>query len=206
LSPEAQACHDRLQELSAIPDDMSSLTPEKITSIQKEVGDCVYAESAGLSKEDLLIAYKLRDNTGKEFLKGFRNAAQKTLTEDNELRTEDNKLREAARKLGQGFLDQDKAYKDLIERYNTLVESHNDMVRAYRATVDQNGLFLDRMQQLVRAENYSCQVNALQSLINSAAQARPRIVYQPPAQLHCTTQNIAAPVAGLPSWSYTNCY
>lgn len=97
-------------------------------------------------------------------------------------------------------------YKDLVQRYNTLVESYNGMLREYRTTVAQNGLFLDRMQESIRAANYNCEVNALQNLINSAARMKPQVVYKPPPQLHCTTQNMPAPVAGLPSWTYTSCY
>jgi len=182
----------------SLSDHFDALTPEKLTSVQKEVNDCVYAESAGLSKDDIIAAYKLRDSTGREVVRRIREGAEKTVADDNT-------LREAARKIALGFLEEDKGYKDLVQRYNTLVGSYNGMLREYRATVEQNGLFLDRMQESVHAANYNCQVNALQNLINSAARTKPQ-VYKPPTELHCTTQNMPAPVAGLPSWTSTSCY
>jgi hypothetical protein len=199
VRPEVRACRDRITELVSLNDHLDALTPEKLTSVQKEVNDCVYAESAGLSKDDIIAAYKLRDSTGREVIRRIREAAEKTIADDNT-------LREAARKIALGFLDEDKGYKDLVQRYNTLVGSYNGMLREYRATVEQNGLFLDRMQESVQAANYNCEVNALQNLINSAARTKPQVVYKPPTELHCTTQNMPAPVAGLPSWTYTNCY
>jgi hypothetical protein len=199
VRPEVRACRDRITELVSLNDHLDALTPEKLTSVQKEVNDCVFAESAGLSKDDIIAAYKLRDGTGREVIKRIREAAEKTVSDDNA-------LREAARKIALGFLEEDKGYKDLVQRYNTLVESYNGMLREYRTTVEQNGLFLDRMQESIRAANYNCEVNALQNLINSAARMKPQVVYKPPPQLHCTTQNMSAPVAGLPSWTYTSCY
>jgi len=199
IRPEVQACRDRIKELVSLNDHFDALTPEKITSVQKEVNDCVYAESAGLSKDDIIAAYKLRDGTGREAMKRIREAAEKTLADDNT-------LREAARKIAQGFLDEDKAYKGLVERYNGVVDSYNSLLREYRANVEENGRFLDRMQETIREDNQNCQVNTLQTLVNSATRSRPSVVYKPPAQIHCTTQNMPAPVAGLPSWTYTNCY
>ena len=172
VRPEVQACRDRITELVSLSDHFDALTPEKLTSVQKEVNDCVYAESAGLSKDDIIAAYKLRDGTGREVVRRIREAAEKTIADDNT-------LREAARKIALGFLDEDKGYKDLVQRYNTLVGSYNGMLREYRATVEQNGLFLDRMQESVQAANYNCQVNALQNLINSAARTKPQVVYKP---------------------------
>jgi hypothetical protein len=197
--PEAQACRDRIRELVSLNDHFDALTPEKLTSVQKEVNDCVYAESAGLSKEDIIAAYKLRDGTGREVIKRIREAAEKTIVDDNA-------LREAARKIAVGFLEEDKAYKDLVQRYNKLVDSDKGMLRDYLATVEKNSRFLEQMQESIRAANYNCEVNALQNLINSAARVKPQVVYTPPTQLHCTTQNMPAPVAGLPSWTYTSCY
>lgn len=199
VRPEVQACRDRLAELGTLNDHFDALTFEKLTSVQKEITDCMYAESSGLSKEDIVAAYKLRDGTGKEVMRRIREAAEKTLADDNT-------LREAARKIAQGFLDEDKGYKSLIQRYNTLVDSYNSMLREYRANVEENGRFLDRMQESLRAANYNCEVDALQNLIRSAARATPQVIYQRPTQIHCTSQNMPAPVAGLPSWTYTNCY
>ena len=199
VRPEVQACRDRITELVSLNDHFDALTPEKLTSVQKEVSDCVYAESAGLSKDDISAAYKLRDGTGREVIRRIREAAEKTVADDNT-------LREAARKIALGFLEEDKGYKDLVQRYNTLVDSYNGTVREYRATVEQNGRFLDEMQESIRAANYKCEVNALQTLINSAARMKPQVVYKPPTHLNCTTQNMPAPVAGLPSWTYTDCY
>jgi hypothetical protein len=199
VRPEVQACRDRIAELVSLNDHFDALTPEKITSVQKEVNDCVYAESAGLSKDEIIAAYKLRDGTGREVIKRIRDAAEKTIADDNT-------LREAARKIAVGFLEEDKGYKDLVQRYNTLVNSYKGMLRDYLDTVDKNSRFLEQMQESIRAANYNCAANALQNLINSAARAKPQVVYQPPTQLHCTTQNMPAPVSGLPSWTYTNCY
>src|SRR5882762_1211728 len=199
VRPEVQACRDRITELVSLSDHFDALTPEKLTSVQKEVNDCVYAESAGLSKDDIIAAYKLRDGTGREVIKRIRDAAEKTIADDNT-------LREATRKIAQGFLDEDKAYKGLVERYNGVVDSYNSLLREYRANVEENGRFLNSMQETIREENRTCQVNTLQNLINSATRTQPSVIHKPPAQLHCTTQNMPAPVAGLPSWTYTNCY
>src|SRR6266436_598471 len=101
LNNYVQACRDRIRELVSLNDHFDALTPEKLTSVQKEVNDCAYAESAGLSKDDIIAAYKLRDGTGREVIKRIRNAAEKTIADDNT-------LRDAARKIAQGFLDEDK--------------------------------------------------------------------------------------------------
>src|SRR5208337_3579840 len=119
---------------------------------------------------------------------------------------DDKTLREAARTIGQGFLDEDKEFKGLIERYNAVVDSYNSLLREYRANVEDNGRFLNRMQETVREANYNCQLSTLQNLINSATRLQSPVTYKPPAQVHCTTQNMPAPVAGLPSWAYTSCY
>src|SRR5216684_2889969 len=171
VRPEVQACRDRITELVSLNDHFDALTPEKLTSVQKEVSDCVYAESAGLSKNDILAAYKLRDGTGREVIRRIRDAAEKTVAEDNT-------LREAARKIARGFLEEDKGYKDLVQRYNTLVGSYNGMLREYRATVEQNGRFLDGMQESVREANYNCQLNALRNLISSATRTQPTVIYK----------------------------
>jgi len=199
ISPAAQACKDRLKELSDLNDHMDSLTLDKLTSIQKELSDCVYAESAGLSKDDAIVAYKLRDSTGKEASKRIRDAA-KVISDD------DKRVREIGLKMGQGFLDEEKSYKDLIQRYNTLVDAYNGMLRDYRATVEQNGRFLDRMQDSIRAANYESRMNAIQTIIDSATSAQPQLVYKPPTQLRCTTQTMPTVLPGQPSWTYTNCY
>ncbi len=199
VRPDVQACRDRITELVSLNDHFDTLTPEKLASVQKEVNDCVYAESAGLSKDDIIAAYKLRDGTDREVIKRIRDAAEKTIADDKT-------LREAARTIGQGFLDEDKEFKGLIERYNTVVDSYNSLLREYRTNVENNGRFLNRMQETVREANYNCQLNTLQNLINSAARTQSPVTYKPPAQVHCTTQNMPAPVAGLPSWTYTSCY
>lgn len=86
VRPEVQACRDRITELVSLSDHFDALTPEKLTSVQKEVNDCVYAESAGLSKDDISAAYKLRDGTGREVIRRIREAAEKTIADDNTLR------------------------------------------------------------------------------------------------------------------------
>jgi hypothetical protein len=199
VRPEVQACKDRIRELVSLNDHFDALTPEKLTSVQKDVNDCVYAESAGLSKDDIIAAYKLRDGTGREVIKRIREAAEKTIADDNT-------LREAARKIAQGFLDEDRAYKGLVERYNGVVDSYNSLLREYKANVEENVRFLNRMQETIREDNQNSEAIALQNLVNSATRRQPSVVYRPPVQLHCTTQNMPAPVAGLASWTYTNCY
>src|SRR5208282_6942422 len=57
VRPEVQACKDRIAELSSLNDHFDALTNEKLTSVQKEVNDCMFAESAGLSKDDIIAAY-----------------------------------------------------------------------------------------------------------------------------------------------------
>jgi len=86
------------------------------------------------------------------------------------------------------------------------VDAYNKMLGDYKANVEQHGEFLDRMQRTIRAENYNCQMNALQNLLSSVQRTEPTVSYKPPVQVHCTTQNIPATVPGLPSWTYTNCY
>lgn len=199
VRPEVQACRDRITELVSLNDHFDTLTLEKLTSVQKEVNDCVYAESAGLSKDDIIAAYKLRDSTGKEGSKRIREAA-KTIADD------DKNVREIGLKIAQRAIDEDKAYKDLVQRYNSLVDAYNGMLQDYRATVQQHGHFLDQMQASIRAANYNCEMNALESLINSASRMAPQVVYKPPAQLHCTTQNMPSVLPGQPAWTYTNCY
>jgi hypothetical protein len=199
LTPEQQACKDRLKDLADIGGNLDALTMEKLDSIEQEINDCAYAESAGLSKDEIIAAYKLRDSAGKEVSKRIRDAA-KVISDD------DKKVREVGLKIGQKALDEDKQYQDLIQRYNALVDAYNGMLRDYKATVQQNGEFLDRMQRTIRNENYNCQMSALESLLTSATQTAPRVSYKPPVQVHCTTQSIPAAVSGLPSWTYTNCY
>lgn len=196
---EQQACKDRLKDLAATADRMDALTMEKLGSIEQQINDCAYAESAGLSKDEIIAAYRIRDSAGKEVTKRIRDAA-KTISDD------DKHVREIGLKIAQRFMDEDKAYQELIERYNTLVDAYNGMLSDYKSAVQQNGELLDRMQKTIRAANYNCEMSALENLVTSATRTEPRVSYKPPVQLHCTSQSVPAAVPGLPAWTYTNCY
>lgn len=203
---EVQICRDRLKELDNTGDHFDALTPEKLLAVQNEINDCIYTESAGLSKVELLTAYKLRDSSGKEVIKRVKEAVQKTADEDQKLRDDDQKLREAGRTLAQGYVDQDKGYRDLIEKYNALVGSYNSLIRDYRSNELDNIRFLGRLQVELKKMSYNCELDNLQNILSSVPQRSSQVVYTPPAQIQCTTQNMPSPVPGLPSWSYTNCH
>jgi hypothetical protein len=198
VTAEVQACRDRLKEFADLGGHIDALSLERLSAVQQEITDCMLTESGGLSKDEIVTAFKLRDATGRESSKRIRDAA-KTISDD------DKRVRDLGLKIAQKAMDEDKGYRELIERYNTLVDAYNSTLRDYQAAVVQNREFLERMKSETRTANLNCQMQALDSLLKSASQSEPTISYRPPPQVHCTTQNIPAAIPGMPSWSYTNC-
>lgn len=199
IRDDAKACRDRMKELADSVDHLDALTNEKLGAVQKEINDCVYAESGGLSKGDILRAYKLRDASGKEVMKRVAEAAQKTVEEDQ-------KLRDGGRILAQGYVDQNKAYRELIDKYNSLVGSYNSLVREYKSNLADTNRFVYSLQSQLKSMSYACEVNNLVDILSSIPQKTPPVISAPPSQIYCTTENMPAAVPGLSSWSYTSCH
>src|ERR1019366_8721356 len=95
---EVQICRDRLKELDNTGDHFDALTPEKLLAVQNEINDCIYTESAGLSKVELLTAYKLRE--------AGRTLAQGYVDQDK------------------GYRDLIEKYNALVGSYNSLIRDY----------------------------------------------------------------------------------
>jgi hypothetical protein len=194
--PELVACKSRIKELSATTAHLEALTPETLIAAQKEVTDCVFTES-GLSRDDLIGAYSIRDDTGREAMRRIKVAAEQQ-------EKEFNTLRDNARTVAEAFLDGDKRYRALVSDYNNLVTNYNGLLVQYRSNLNDDVRFLQQLQHGLQSSQANCDVQGLTKVLNSRSPAPP-IQYQAQRQIRCTTQNIPAAVPGANSFSYTNC-
>ena len=97
-------------------------------------------------------------------------------------------------------------YNEVVGKYNGLVARYNALLVSSRAVESYANQLRQNNAQLLSIAADAVGAASISQYSQPQTVTMPSTIYVQQTPLSCTTQNLPAPVPGLPSWSYTNCY
>ncbi len=192
VSEELRQCRTWLKQWGDPSFNIHALDTVGVLTTRIELDSCIQDQGTALSKAELLTAYTVLGDLSDEEMKLLGNR----ITDAGKANTAKDAVLKAA---GEIIANESNRYNALVARYNALVGEYNNLLAGYKSYVADESSFLARIEAELSTINRS---------YTWSPPTTPQVIYAAPTrtQINCTTQTMPAPVEGLSSWSYTNCY